>query len=132
MLQGLYAQPGDAIAAFVASGLAISTCNIQSRTNVVDALGELDLTNWVDVAGLTGIKCMFSVETPLRPDQNDVGRTMQQSNTHNEFHVLLVGYYPGILQQYTAVIDGFRYQIQTSESDSQKTMTRLAVRTYTL
>ena len=132
MRQGLYTQPDAAINAVIASGLMISVCNIQQLTGATNAMGQVDTSDWVDVAGLTGLQCQFSVQLPGRPDQGDVARLQNQTDVKNEFHVLLGGYYPGILQRYTAVIDGIRYQIQTAESDSQKTQTRMAVRVWSL
>jgi len=44
----------------------------------------------------------------------------------------LNGYYPLILQQYLAQVDGTTYEVMAVESDSQKQITRLAVRLYTL
>lgn len=132
MRQGLYAQPSDAINAAIDSGLLVSTCDIQQRTGAIDAMGQPDLTDWVDVAGLTGISCMIAPLLDSRPSPGDSIRTSQQYDFKNQFHVLLAGYFTGILQAYTAVIDGVRYQVMTSEPDSQATMTRLAVRIYTL
>ena len=46
--------------------------------------------------------------------------------------VLLAGYYPAIIPDHRAVVDGTVYDITGVENDSQKTMTRLAVQLATL
>lgn len=128
----------SAIQAVTTAGLMVSICNIWSRpTNmdgspVVDSAGQVDLTNLVPVAGLQGLPCMDSVQSPFRPNQGATIREPQQFDTLAEQHVLLNGYYPAILQQYIAEVDGGYLEVMAVEHDSQFTMTRLAVRAYSL
>ena len=113
-------------------GLFDSLCTIQQRTNTVGPTGQPDLTDWVDIPTLTGLECMLSLQRPFVTNQSATVRTPQQFDTETEVHILLQGYYPQILQQNQAVVDGIPYMIMGVESDSQKRQTRLAARVYTL
>ena len=128
----------SAIQAVATAGLMVSVCNIWSRpTNgdgspVVDSSGQVDIVNLVPVSGLQNIPCMDSVQSPFRPNDGAVIRGAQQFDTLAEKHILLNGYYPTILQQYIAEVDGNYLEIFAVEPDSQFTMTRIAAKEYSL
>jgi hypothetical protein len=115
-----------------------ATATIQQRTNTVSVTGQPDLTDWDDISDLTDIPCMFSVARPAMPNQGATVRTAQQSDTETQYHVLLNGYYPAVLQSNQVVITilstgvATAYMIMAVESDSQQQQTRLACRAYTL
>lgn len=114
------------------SGLFSSLCTIQQRSNTLSVTGQVDLTDWNDIPTLSNIACQFSIQRPFMPNQGATGKLPQQTDTETMYHILLQGYYPQILQQNQAVVDGRAYEIMAVESDSQKQMTRLACRIYTL
>jgi hypothetical protein len=55
MRQGIFFDLTEPQTLVNAAGLYVSIATIQERTNTVDALGQVDLTNWVDVAGLVNL-----------------------------------------------------------------------------
>lgn len=59
-------------------------------------------------------------------------RRPEQYDTMGMRALELNGYYPLILQQHLAQVDGVTFEIMAVEPDSQKQITRLAVRVYTL
>jgi hypothetical protein len=130
--QGLQYEFEAVMPAVAADGLFNATCTIKQRTNTVSALGQLNMTGYEPIADLTNIACRFAPQAPGGPPQGDVTRMQQQFDTRTLYHVLLDGYYPEILQQYLANIDGTDYEIMAVENDSDFQMTRLAVRVYTL
>ena len=114
------------------SGLLISSCTIQQRTGAVNSYGQPDLSDWNDVAGLVGLNCMLSVQSIYRPDMRGTKRLPTEFELEADRHLYLNGYYPQILAQMSAVVDGVRYEIMSgAECDSQKQTTRLALRTWT-
>ncbi len=130
MNQSLAYEYPEAIAAAIESAALVSLCTIQQRTNTVDGLGQVDLADWVNVVGLVNLPAMLAPYRPSTPDRNATTRMPESIDTSNYRHVLLNGYYPDVLQQYQAVVDGTAYEIFAVEHDSQKTMTRLVVRLY--
>ncbi len=112
------------------AGLFVSLATIQSPSQAPDSLGQPDLVDWTDV--LVNIPCMIAPEGVGTPPIGDEMAMREWIAEKTEFHVLLDGYYPTILQRYRAVIDGIPLDIKAVESDSQKIMTRLAVRRYSL
>ena len=132
MNQGILYELGQVLPGVEALGLFDSLCTIQQRTNTVSALGQPDLTDWNDIPGLTNIQSMLSIQRTALPNQAATVRTPEQFDTQTQLHLLLNGYFPQILQQNQAVVDGTPYEIMAVESDSQKTQTRLALRVYTL
>jgi hypothetical protein len=138
MNQGLVADYSSAIAAVDQDGLFTSLCTIKAPPETggsptVDGTGQVDLTNFSDRAGLVDIPCMMSVLMPGKaPSESYERREVPAVREMNYYHVLLNGYYTGIEQRDMAVIDGTPLDVLNAESDSQKTMTRLAVRRYEL
>lgn len=113
-----------------------AVCTVQERTNTVSALGQPDLSDWVDIVGLVDLVAMVSIHRALIPDQGATVRTAQDFETMTEIHVLLNGYYPAIQQQNQLLVTegsyAGTYEIMAVEADSQAQMTRLAVRVWTL
>lgn len=130
MYQGLALDLSATLSAVEQAGLFVSVCTIQTRNNTVTAGsgGQIDLTDWSDVSGLVNIPAMLAVSVNLRPDQGATLRKSQEFDQMAKKHCLLDGYFPAILQQYSAVVDGTRYEIMAVEPDSQKVMTRMALR----
>jgi hypothetical protein len=130
--QGLGLAIDSAITQAYATGLLSSLATIQQRTNTVSATGQPNLSTWTNIAGLVNIACQFSIQRPAMPNPSATMREPQQFDTLTQYHVLLDGYYPQILQEHQAVVNGTAYEIMAVESDSQQTMTRLALREYSL
>jgi hypothetical protein len=118
------------------TGLFASVCNIYSRPGDPDAFvndeGQVDLTNLVSVDGLQNIQCMRAPLVDGRVNPNFTERQADSTHEYQLTHVLLDGYYPAIEKRFFAEVDGDFYEIRNAEPDSQKTMTRLALRTYQL
>lgn len=117
--------------AALATGLFVSLCTIQQPDGLLIGAGEPS-GNFVNVAGLVNLKCM---NAPLSDSKvsADEKKTEQDIQDFSPTHVLLQGWFPaietGISQGWIAVIDGVATDILGVESDSQKQMTRLEVRT---
>lgn len=122
----------DTLTGAKTAGLFTSLCTIKRPARNVDALGQVDLTTVTAVAGLSNIPCMRSVLSEYKPNPYYETKTEGQINQLNINHVLLNGYYTGILQGDQAVVDGIPLEVLNVESDSQRIMTRLAVRVYSL
>lgn len=112
------------------AGLFSSVCTIQSPSQAPDALGQPDLAAWTDVAGMVNIPCMKApiVAGSVRSTAADEVKGANWTEEMSGSHVLLDGYFPLIEQRYRAVIDGVALDILGVEPDSQKIMTRMAVR----
>jgi hypothetical protein len=139
MNQSLTAELSQVMPQAVATGLFLSLCTIQQRAisagePKTDVLGQVDLSgpDYTTVAGLANIPCQIAVQKTSAPDMAAVVRREQQYDTRADKHVLLNAYYPAILQQHIAIVDGVTYEIMAVENDSQQQMTRLAVRVFTL
>jgi hypothetical protein len=131
MTQGIGFDLQQTLRSVEAAGLFVSLCSISRRPTppTVDAGGWPSYSSdYAPVTGLQSIPCMKAVESPARPDKYGVTRGAQQFQVQADFHVLLDGYFPAILQRDLAVIDGSTYEIQAVEADSQKVFTRLEVR----
>lgn len=113
-------------------GLFKSLCTIKQPPNpdTPGALGQVDWTAFTPVAGLSNILCMRSVLAIGRPQPNYAEMQPDLIRLEGIFHVLLYGYFPSIQQKWQAVVDGEPLDILNVEHDSQKIMTRLAVRRY--
>lgn len=123
------------------TGVLSSLCRIQNRPTTRTSTGRVDDSNpanWTD-SGLTGsgpsgeIRCGAAPISELRissgsTEQKLADRTRQVLDRH----VLLEGWYPTIIKNQRAVIDGQAWDIIGVESDSQRQMTRLEVQEYAL
>jgi hypothetical protein len=122
----------------VATGVQVSLCTIFVRAQnaglpVVDAMGQVDTANgdYTVLPGHSNIACQLAVNK-MRPDEGGVIRRPEQYDTSGQRTLELNGYYPLIIQQHLAQVDGTVYEVMAVESDSQKQITRLAVRLYSL
>jgi len=132
MNQSLTYEFGQVIPIVEQADLFVSQCTIQARTGAVSTTGQPDLTDWVNVAGLVNIPCRKAIQRPYNPNQQATVRAPQQFETQTQFHLLLDGYFPQIIQANQAVVDGVPYEIMAVESDSENNvMTRLALRVWT-
>jgi hypothetical protein len=132
MNQSLTYEFGQVIPIVEQADLFVSLCTIQARTGAVSVTGQPDLTDWVNIVGLVNIPCRKAIQRPYNPNQQATVRTPQQFDTQTQFHVLLDGYFPQIIQANQAVVDGVPYEIMAVESDSENSvMTRLALRVWT-
>ena len=116
------------------SGLFVSLASFLARPNdpgeEVDQYGAVILTGYQPVAGLQNLPCMFAPQAAA-PSESDTVRMADQYDTKREWHLTLNGYYPNVNQRYLLSVDGGDlYQVMAVEWDSQRTMTRCAVRKY--
>jgi hypothetical protein len=132
MNQSLTFSLTDTLEAVEALGLFVSVCDIYDPSQSVNGMGQVDLSDYTPVTGLQNIPCMRAVLSDVKPNPYYEQKLTQQVNEMNIYHVLLDGYYPTILQKQIAVIDGDLLDILNVECDSQRIMTRLAVRRYSL
>jgi len=107
----------------LASGLFVSLCTIQQPDGLYVGSGQPS-GNWINVSGLVDIPCMNAPESELRPTADEEKGELE-TTAFNLQHVLLDDYYPTIQTNWRAVIDGVAFDILGSESDSQRTQTRL-------
>ncbi len=138
MNQGLVYELDSVTPAIAQTGLQSSLCTIFVRAQsaglpVVDAMGQVDTANgdYTVLPGHSNIACQLAVNK-LRPDEGGVIRRVEQYDTSGQRTLELNGYYPLILQQHLAQVDGTVYEVMAVEPDSQKQITRLGVRLYTL
>ena len=123
---------GSTLTAVEDAGLFSSLCTIQEPDGTRDATGNQKRfgANFGDVAGMVDIPCMIAPEITTTVLKSSETRDQDRTNEMAQFHVLLDGYYPLIRKKMRAVIDGKAWDITGVESDSQKIMTRMAVREY--
>lgn len=123
----------DVLAAVQAAGLFISNGTVQAPAQTLNGIGQVDLSTWANVAGLTGIGCMRAPEGLMSSRfRSTEYKTANETAEMTPFHILLNGYYPAIMQRYRFVCDGEPLDIIGIEHDSQHTMTRLLCRSYSL
>ena len=132
MTQGLAYEIASVIPAVLDSGLLVSLCTIQEPSGNIIEAGVPDGT-YVNVSGMVDIPCTAPPPSEARIAATEV-KALAEIMSLNIHHVLLGGYYPAIETntEWRAVIDGIDYDILGAESDSQKQMTRLAVRIATV
>lgn len=131
MTQGLTIDVSGVMAVALASGLFISVCTIQTPSTSIVGAGQRAIS-WANLAGHVSIACMDApegLENKIDSSENKGVRNITDIDRH---HVLLDAYYPAIQVRYRAVIDGTAFDIMAVEHDSQRQMTRLAVRLATL
>ena len=104
---------------------------------VPNAMGQIDMTNLLPVAGLQNIPCQLAPERPFNPDAHGGARLPENFQEMQNRHLLLNDFYPAILMRFIAVVTGpsgvpVTYQITpgSDEDDSQGQQTRLAVRRF--
>jgi hypothetical protein len=119
-----------------ASGLLVSLCTITVPPTGADAFDDGGARNpnvpYVPLAGHIDIPCTAPpINTGDSVSPSEI-KALEQIEAVNLVHVLLDDYYPSIISDYRAVIDGVNWDIVNVESDSQKQMTRLAVKKATI
>ena len=133
MNQGLEGSLAAVMPAVLESGLMTSLCTITVPPHVFDAGGAPDPNApYVPLAGHENIPCTAPPLTTGDSTSPTELKSMAEILSKNLLHVLLGGWYPAILCDYRAVIDGNVYDVVNVESDSQKRSTRLAVQAVTI
>lgn len=132
MNQGLMAYSIAAVMpAALATGLFVSLCTIQQPDGALIDAGQPS-GNFVNVAGLVNLKCMDAPASDIRVQATE-HKSVENIQNFSPMHVLLQGYYPqietGVGKGWRALIDGVALDILGVESDSQRQMTRMEVRT---
>ena len=132
MNQGLSYEISAVMPAVAQTLLQTSLATFQTLPNVVDALGQADQTNWVNIAALTNIPCQLSVSSVFRPDQGGTIRQSEGFDILGKRTLELNAYYSladvRTGKDFRVLVDGFAYEIMEVEFDSQRQVTRCAVR----
>jgi len=82
---------------------------------------------YIALAGHIDIPCSAATGFALTPPASDEEKTRAQILAMGQIPVALQGYYPAIIPDYRAVIDGVEYDIISAGSDSQHRQTHLVV-----
>jgi hypothetical protein len=103
----------------------------------VNSLGQVNLSDYSPVTGLQNIQAIVAPAAigNIKPGEL---RTVDAISQFAEFHILLMGWYPAIVQKQQVVIVplnespavSLALDIIAAESDSQGIMTRLLARRY--
>jgi hypothetical protein len=137
MNQGLAYEIAAVMPEVAHTGLQVSTATFQTLPNTIDALGQADQTNWVNVTGLTNIPCQLSVASVFRPDQGGTIRGEQGFDILGRRTLELNAYYSAadirLGKDFSVLVtdsvgNTFRYEVMEVEPDSQAQVTRCAVR----
>lgn len=132
MNQGLAYEVSAVMPEVAKTGLQVSLATFQTLPNVVDTLGQADLTNWVNVAGLVNIPCQLAVPGVFRPDQNETIRGQEGFDILGKRTLELNGYYAiadlRTGKNFSVLVDSQRYEVMDVQFDSQLQVTRCAVR----
>ena len=111
------------------SGAVQPTFSATPGNTTYDGIGALA---WVcESLAMTNIPCTAPPTSNIRITA-DEKKAIDRIETFSSLHVLLNGYYPGIEygtgKGWRAMVDGYPFDILGAEHDSQRQMTRLAVR----
>ena len=126
MNQGIQFEIASVMPTAYALGVFVSACTIQQPTGALDAAGY-PTGAWTTVSGLVNIPCMDAPPSQARVQSTEI-KSLAETLAVAPRHVLLNGYYPTIVSQWRALIDGVAYDILGSESDSQSGQTRMELR----
>jgi hypothetical protein len=108
----------------------ISRCDIQSRTLVPNAGGDVSGANatWAALDGLSDIPCSIA---PILLKRGDEIRVEKTTFVENAFFVDLAGSYPEITPLMRVLVyddaGSVTYDVLTASVNSQRTITRLVV-----
>jgi hypothetical protein len=120
----------EVMPAAIATGCFDSLCTIQAPDGILIDAGQPS-GNYVNVAGLVNIPCMAPPMSEARLQATEI-RAMDDIQAFAPLHVLLNAWYPQIKENvangWIAIVDGEVLTLLGAESDSQRQMTRLAVR----
>lgn len=133
MLQTITPDLQQVLTAVRQADLFSSLCSISQPTGAFGASGAPvpPPSGYTPTPGLQNIPCMNAPISEARIQATEV-RQLAEVLSLNIRHVLLDGYFPTIQTNDLASVDGVSYTIMGVESDSQKTMTRLHLRTATV
>jgi hypothetical protein len=132
MYQGLSQEIAKVMPEAVATGRFVSVCTVEQASSTYTASGFPDGT-FTPIIGVVDIPCTAPPPSVLKVSASE-NKQVDGVQSIVPAHVLLNGYYAQIPFATTgrpalrAVIDGNNYEIMGVERDSQKQMTRLAVR----
>lgn len=135
MYQGLGLDIAAVMPQALATGLFVSLCTIRKPDDVFGESGAPSGT-YVDVPGLTNIKCMMAPDSVDRFSiEADETKKASQIESDSWFHVLLERFVEELGPDtnwgndgWVAVVDGQQYDLIGAENDSQFTQTRLSLR----
>ena len=117
--------------AVLESGLMTSLCTITVPPHVFDAGGAPDPNApYVPLAGHENIPC--TAPPPGASVQATELKDLAEIMSKSMRIVLLGGYFPLIISDYRAVIDGVEYDILGCEDDAHYRMTRISVQLATV
>lgn len=132
MNQGLQYEIAAVMPEVARTGLQSSLATFQTLSKSVDPLGQADLTNWVNITGLVNIPCQIATQQMFKPNQNATHRAEGGFDIFGQKILELNGYYSTADirtgADFSVVVDGFRYEVMEVAPDSQKQVTRCAVR----
>lgn len=132
MNQSLAYEVSAVMPAAAVTGLQDSLATFQTLSNVVDSSGQVDLTNWVNVAGLVNIPCQLAVMSVMRPNQGATVRGETGFDISGQRILELNGYYSAsdirTGKDFRVIVDSQIYEVMEVTFDSQKQLTRCAVR----
>ncbi len=130
MNQSLLLDIGGVVALAQSAGMFPNLCTIQSAGATVNAMGAPVVTPFSDITGLVDIPCHSAPPAIEDVRGSDELRKVDRTDIRQMRHVLLAGYYPTIVQNMRAVVDGVAWNIVGVESDSFDSQTRLMVQDY--
>ena len=121
----------------VATGLFVSLFTAQEPVPTIGPTGQVEF-DYTNVSGLINIPCMSAPPSTGDLQATEV-RALTDITASELHHVLLNGWYPQLDQgwrgensdgqgAWIALIDGYQYEINGVESDSQTQMTRVRVK----
>lgn len=109
-----------------------SLCTITVPPHVFDDGGAPDPNApYTPLAGHENIPCTAPPPSEARVQATEI-KDLAEIMSKSFRHVLLGGYFPLIISDYRALIDGVEYDILGVEDDSQYRMTRLGVQLATV
>jgi hypothetical protein len=113
----------------LAAGMFPNLCTIQAIPGTLDSLGA-PITTFSDVSGLVDIPCHSAPPAIEQVRGSDELRMKDRVDVRQQRHVLLSGYFPTIVQNMRAVVDGEAWNIIGVESDAFNSQTRLMAEEY--
>ena len=130
MNQGTTPAVAGVMAAAFRTGLFVSVCTIQIPSGGFNDAGQPDGL-YANVTGLVNIPCTSAPMSEVRIQAVEM-KSLADIEAFAPRHVLLGGYFPtleaGVSSGWRAIIDGQTWDLMGAESDSQKQMTRIAIR----
>jgi hypothetical protein len=97
-------------------------------TGITNAANQFVLTGYAIVAGLNDLECRMSSFIQVRPDDTEI-RDQAGTTLISERNCKINGFFPTIVGDQYADVDGVMYKVVGVENDSQKFSTRLHLET---